>query len=111
MGVQDYADRRERLSMPNIHQPGMNGDLQLQDCRIWAEIDYLDSPTDYRECLPGAQTPPLAADDSDPVLLDARFPHSRKPTARSRPFGLGLIFTLINILILAYILYQFVEAM
>jgi len=94
--------------MLDTHQAGVNGYLQLQDCRIWAEIDYLDSPTDYRECLPGAQTPPLAADDSDPVLLDTRFPHSRKPTARSRTFCLGLILTL---LILAYILYQFVEAM
>ena len=26
------------------------------DCRVWAEINYLDSPTDYREYLPAAKT-------------------------------------------------------
>ena len=26
--------------------------VHVKDCRIWAEINYLDSPTDYRECLP-----------------------------------------------------------
>jgi len=26
----------------------------LSDCHVWAEINYLDSPTDYRECLPTA---------------------------------------------------------
>ena len=26
--------------------------VRVKDCRIWAEINYLDSPTDYCECLP-----------------------------------------------------------
>lgn len=26
----------------------------VSDCRVWAEINYLDSPTDYREYLPTA---------------------------------------------------------
>lgn len=26
--------------------------MQVSDCYIWAEIYYLDSPTDYREFLP-----------------------------------------------------------
>ena len=26
--------------------------MHLGDCYIWSEIYYLDSPTDYRECLP-----------------------------------------------------------
>jgi hypothetical protein len=29
--------------------------LHVGDCRVWAEINYLDSPTDYRECLPAAR--------------------------------------------------------
>lgn len=29
--------------------------FHVSDCRVWAEIDYLDSPTDYREYLPGTQ--------------------------------------------------------
>src|SRR5437667_11827664 len=26
--------------------------VHVGDCYIWSEIYYLDSPTDYRECLP-----------------------------------------------------------
>ena len=26
--------------------------MRVADCYIWSEIYYLDSPTDYRECLP-----------------------------------------------------------
>jgi hypothetical protein len=26
--------------------------MRVTDCYIWSEIYYLDSPTDYRECLP-----------------------------------------------------------
>lgn len=29
------------------------GEFHVGDCRVWAEIFYLDSPTDYREYLPG----------------------------------------------------------
>jgi len=29
-------------------------ELRLDDCHVWAAISYLDSPTDYRECLPHA---------------------------------------------------------
>jgi hypothetical protein len=28
--------------------------LRIDDCRLWAEIYYLDSPTDYRECIMGS---------------------------------------------------------
>src|SRR4051812_14561751 len=28
------------------------------DCYIWSEIYYLNSPTDYRECLPGHRISP-----------------------------------------------------
>ena len=39
--------RRQR----NPHDEGEGNSVRLQDCRVWAEINYLDSPTDYRECL------------------------------------------------------------
>lgn len=29
--------------------------FKVSDCRIWAEIHYLDSPTDYREYLPAVE--------------------------------------------------------
>ncbi len=40
-----------------MHKPGrmeqrMGGsEFQIGDCRVWAEILYLDSASDYRECL------------------------------------------------------------
>jgi hypothetical protein len=30
--------------------------MRVKDCYIWSEIYYLDSPTDYRECLPPHRT-------------------------------------------------------
>jgi len=36
---------------------GANGTaIHVSDCRVWAEINYLDSLTDYREYLPGARS-------------------------------------------------------
>lgn len=43
--------------------------LTLSDCRIWAEINYLDSPTCYRECLPWNPLN-LASARQSLVLLD-----------------------------------------
>jgi len=31
--------------------------VRIGDCFIWAAIQYLDSPTDYRECLPSHRNP------------------------------------------------------
>ena len=39
----------------------------MADCFIWAAIFYLDSPTDYRECLPFQQ---LVHATGDLVMLD-----------------------------------------
>lgn len=49
--------------MANARQDGNpdrragDGFVYVKDCRIWAEISYLDSPTEYRECLPVSRTP------------------------------------------------------
>jgi hypothetical protein len=49
--------------MVNLNQTEKNP-LYLQDWRVWAEINYLDSPTEYREYLPNApvQNPATRAD-------------------------------------------------
>jgi hypothetical protein len=46
------------------------GDIHIGDSYVWAEIYYLDSPTDYREYLPQhcAQQCPVAG---DLVMLDS----------------------------------------
>jgi len=41
----------------------------IGDCYLWAEIYYLDSPTDYREFLPGKRVPDDTA-GQNLVLLD-----------------------------------------
>ena len=41
----------------------------VRDSYVWAEIHYLDSPTDYRECLP--QYARTVRVDSELVFLDS----------------------------------------
>ncbi len=48
----------------------------VNDCLVWAEIYYLDSPTDYREYLPNRHHIPVRI-DSQLVMLDPVIP---KPT-------------------------------
>jgi len=43
------------------------------DCLVWAEIYYLDSPTDYREYLPNHHCQPVRI-DSPLVMLDPEIP-------------------------------------
>jgi len=55
--------------------PGYRGRVEgqsfhVRDSYIWAEIHYLDSPTDYRECLPQHAT--TARVDSELIFLDSQ---------------------------------------
>ena len=56
--------------------------IHVGDCQIWAEIYYLDSPTDYREYLPQNHSfrQILAA---EMALLDST-PSTRRPKAKHR---------------------------
>lgn len=47
--------------------------VHVSDCYIWAAIHYLDSPTDYREYLPGGRKKVLCP-ASNLVLLAERGP-------------------------------------
>ena len=48
--------------------------VHVGDCHVWAEIYYLDSPTDYREFLLVASQSPITGDlvmlDDEPIFLD-----------------------------------------
>ena len=46
------------------------GATHVRDCYVWTEIHYLDSPSDYRECLPQARY--SNPDDSLAVLPSPR---------------------------------------
>ncbi len=42
------------------HREPIGGTVaHIGDCYVWAEIYYLDSPTDYRELLPNVKPLPL----------------------------------------------------
>lgn len=45
--------------------------VHVGDCYIWAAISYLDSSTDYRECLPHRRRRPAPSDD-ELVMLDEK---------------------------------------
>jgi len=52
-------------------EPGGSNWVHKADLYVWAAIHYLDSSTDYRECLPGnITTLPSSAVGAPMVLLD-----------------------------------------
>ncbi len=44
--------------------------FHVSDCQIWAEIYYLDSPTDYRECLPTGEVGWKMSPEGELRMLD-----------------------------------------
>src|SRR5256885_13611857 len=57
------------MSEPNHQTQTSETASHVGDCYIWAEIYYLDSVTNYRECLPPHIQEP-ASDLGDLVMLD-----------------------------------------
>ena len=39
----------------------------MGDCYVWAEIYYLDSATNYRECLPGGR--PMSVNPGNELIM------------------------------------------
>jgi hypothetical protein len=75
--------------MSDLHPPLKNRAFKISDCQIWAEIYYLDSPTNYRECLhPMPLAPSILRNDL--MMLDER---SRRSCA-----GVNLWLLLIGLL-------------
>lgn len=56
--------------------------FHVSDCRIWAEIHYLDSLTDYREYLPVGSLRGWEPLENQLVMLDDEHPHSWSVPAR-----------------------------
>jgi len=42
--------------------------VHIRDCYVWAEIAYLDSPTDYREYLPQRTVPTYGVPRDDEMM-------------------------------------------
>lgn len=65
------------------------------DCHIWATIHYLDSGTDYRECLP-ENTRNVPSPDNELVMLDdVQRPHCALGLAI-----LGMVWALLTFMLL-----------
>jgi len=56
--------------MHNQRKPADEKPVRTCDCYIWSEISYLDSPTDYRECLAQSSFHPQVT-SADLVMLDS----------------------------------------
>ena len=65
-----YKGACVKLVTPMVNQYKRIGGepVHIRDCHVWAEIYYLDSKTDYRECLPER---PHALPESELVMLDS----------------------------------------
>jgi hypothetical protein len=75
--------------------------IHIRDCYVWAEIYYLDSPSDYREYLPRDRQwrPP------GHVLEMLDFPRQSLRSARDLPGSLAAVFFLLAGLIACLLAY------
>jgi hypothetical protein len=56
--------------MSSRNTTNIGQEFRVRDCYVWSEIHYLDSATDYRECLPQNDIhAPIRSDDL--ILLDS----------------------------------------
>lgn len=58
------------MVMPNPGKQLGGEAFHVRDCYVWAEIQYLDSPTDYREYLPQRTTFSSGRTDFELVITD-----------------------------------------
>ena len=84
--------------MANLHQGTDGYSVHIQDCRVWAEIYYLDSPTDYGEYLPPAGSQRKGTDVGDELLMLANSEQSSwAGRTMLRWFVAGGLFTLVTV--------------
>lgn len=69
--------------MSNVKKDTNGKSFHVGDCYVWSTIYYLDSPTDYRECLPEHGVRRSVIGD-DLVMLDSQrnFPWPRTRLAQ-----------------------------
>ena len=92
--------------MASPHHANRESSVHIKDCRVWAEIRYLDSATDYREYLPG-RIPTCAPEPSPFIMLDTSNISSRRRLARPLLFLMGIVW----VLICGYFLYLVLDAL
>jgi hypothetical protein len=75
--------------------------FHVQDCYVWSEIYYLDSPTNYREYLPPATR---RSDFGELTMLDASTSFLRYATDCFRPLREHLLVLMLSALALGFLL-------
>jgi hypothetical protein len=79
---------------------GIGGEtVRISDCHVWAEIYYLDSPTDYREYLPQKCAHPSAVPACQPKLESC----GRGSAALGSPLWLAALLVLLSIFFALYL--------
>jgi len=73
--------------------------VHISDCRVWAEISYLDSSTDYREYLPQNRDRSCPRPGDDFIMLDSSRPLSRSDPKRVWGLGLACVSSLSDLVI------------
>jgi len=79
--------------------------VRVQDCRVWAEIHYLDSPTDYHEYLPQSSIPSSPPECAALTMLDNYQCCFKKDPSKA----LLLLLAIVSLAISAYLLYRVLD--
>ena len=88
--------------MTDPYQATEKNPLNIQDWLVWAKINYLDSPTDYREFLPSDSIQVLANGSELVMLDDTR--HSPGAKRRVPPLVIGIICCFVSVVLLYVLL-------
>ena len=100
--VGEKPSRAELTTMDNLadHQRIGGENVRIGDCYVWAEINYLDSPTDYREYLPKNCARPRNIPCNDLVVLES---HASPRSSKAKQWSPWLAFLFILSLFLPMI--------
>jgi hypothetical protein len=74
------------------HQGICGENVRIGDCYVWAEINYLESPTDYREYLPKNCARPRNIPCNDVVMLES---HVSPRSFEAKHWSSWLVFLLV----------------
>jgi hypothetical protein len=86
------------MADPVEHKKVAGTSFHVRDCYVWAEIYYLDSPTDYREYLP------RGSGFGELVMLD---PCQASPHSKARGFPVLATCIVLSLVLLAeYFVYM-----
>lgn len=96
--------------MSNLYPENTSGTFHVRDCQLWAEIDYLDSPTDYREFLPGQRARADMPDRSEFVMLETQNQSPKRAGTRVSVVVMVMVSMLIFLLICGCFFHLFLNA-